>query len=227
MILVTAATAPAGRSIVEQLAASGQAVRALTRDPGSAGLPAEAEVVAGDLGDAESLKAAFDGVRTVFLLAVVPGFAPAFLGAAREAGVRRIVFQSSGAIVDGARTQPDDVAAFHDDLETQIRESGLEYTFLRLEVASSDALQWAFDVPGQLAKGDVIRGPYADAQVSPVHPADFAAVAVAALTDDAHAGKTYTITGGASFSLAEQVELLGEALGRPLRYQELTEAQAR
>ncbi|MBO3748453.1 NmrA family NAD(P)-binding protein [Streptosporangiaceae bacterium NEAU-GS5] len=227
MILVTAATAPVGRSIVEQLAASGQAVRALTRDPAGAGLPAEAEVVAGDLGDAESLKAAFDGVSAVFLLAVVPGFAPAFLGAAREAGVRRIVFQSSGAIVDGAATQPDDVAAFHDDLERQIRESGLEHTFLRLEVASSDALQWAFDVPGQLAKGDVIRGPYADAQVSPIHPADFAAVAVAALTDDSHAGKTYTVTGGASFTLAEQAELLGAALGRPLRYQELTEAEAR
>jgi uncharacterized protein YbjT (DUF2867 family) len=227
MILVTAATAPVGRSIVEQLAASGRAVRALTRDPSSAGLPQEAEVVAGDLGDAGSLKVAFDGVTAVFLLAVVPGFAPAFLQAAREAGVRRIVFQSSGAIVDGADPQPDDVAAFHHDLEQQIRASGLEYTFLRLEVASSDALQWAFDLPGQLAKGDVVRGPYADAQVSPVHPADFAAVAVAALTDDTHAGQTYTVTGPASFTLAEQIQLLAGALGRPLRYHDLTEQEAR
>ncbi len=42
MILVTAATAPVGRSIVKQLVAAGQEVRALTRDPEKAGLPAGA-----------------------------------------------------------------------------------------------------------------------------------------------------------------------------------------
>jgi uncharacterized protein YbjT (DUF2867 family) len=49
MILVTAATAPVGRSIVEQLLDGGRDVRALTRDPSEAGLPAGADVVAGDL----------------------------------------------------------------------------------------------------------------------------------------------------------------------------------
>jgi uncharacterized protein YbjT (DUF2867 family) len=141
LILVTAATAPVGRSIVEQLVAAGQPVRALTRDPGQAGLPAAAEIVAGDLADPASLAAAMAGVSAVFLLAAVPGFAPAFLAAAREAGVRRIVFQSSGAVRDGAGEQPNEIAAFHHDLEQQIRASGLEWTFLRLPVASADALQ--------------------------------------------------------------------------------------
>lgn len=227
MILVTAATAPVGRSIVEQLVAAGRDVRALTREPDKAGLPAAAEVVAGDLADPESLAAAFKGVSTVFLLAVVPGFAPAFLKAATEAGVRRIVFQSSGAVVDGAEEQPSDIAAFHHDIERAIRESGLEWTFLRLEVASADALQWAFDVPGQLKAGDVVRGPYAQAAGSPIHSADFAAVAVAALTDDEHAGQTYHLTGPASLTHVEQIRLIGEALGRPLRYEELDPAAAR
>jgi uncharacterized protein YbjT (DUF2867 family) len=84
MILVTAATAPVGRSIVEQLVAAGHDVRALTRDPAKAGLPAGVEVVAGDLSDPESLSAAFRDVSAVFLLAAVPGFAPAFLKAAKE-----------------------------------------------------------------------------------------------------------------------------------------------
>ena len=163
MILVTAATAPVGRSIVEQLVAAGRSVRALTRDPAKAGLPAGAEVVAGDLLDPASLPAAFKGVSAVFLLAAVPGFAPAFLKAAKDAGVRRIVFQSSGAVVDDVEKQPNQIAAFHHDIERAIRESGLEWTFLRLEVASADALQWAFDVPGQLRAGDVVRGPYAQA----------------------------------------------------------------
>jgi uncharacterized protein YbjT (DUF2867 family) len=227
MILVTAATAPVGRSIVEQLTAAGTPVRALTRDPSSAGLPEGAEVVAGDLNDPDSLAAAFDGVTSVFLLAATTGFAPAFLKAAAEAGVRRIVFQSSGAIVDDAESQPDDIAAFHDDIERQIRASGIEWTFLRLAVASADALQWAFDVPGQLEKGDVVRGPWADAQVSPIHPADFAAVAIAALTDAGHAGRTYAVTGPRSITHAEQVALIGRAHGRDLRYEELPEDEAR
>src|SRR5215813_2603319 len=117
MILVTAATAPVGRSIVEQLVAAGRGVRALTRNPATAGLPAAADVVAGDLADPQSLTSAFEGVTGAFLLAVVPGVAPAFLAAAKDAGVRRIVFQSSGAVVEGLATQPNDIAAFHDDIE--------------------------------------------------------------------------------------------------------------
>src|SRR5215208_1719512 len=158
MILVTAATAPVGRSIVEQLVAAGHPVRALTRDPAKAGLPLAAEVVAGDLSDPASLSAAFKDVTAVFLLAAVPGFAPAFLQAAKKAGVRRIVFQSSGAVDDDAEQQPNAIAAFHHDIERQIQASGLEWTFLRLEVASADALQWAFDVPAQLKAGDIVRG---------------------------------------------------------------------
>jgi uncharacterized protein YbjT (DUF2867 family) len=226
MILVTAATAPVGRSIVEQLTAAGTPVRALTRDPSTSGLPEPAEVVAGDLGDADSLAAAFDGVDSVFLLAAVPGFAPAFVKAAREAKVRRIVFQSTAAIDDTAEAQPNDMAAFHRDIEREIEDSGLEWTFLRLDVSSADALQWAFDVPGQLAKGDVVRGPYADAQVSPIHPADFAAVAIAALTQEEHANTAYHVTGPHSLSHREQIELIGAEHGRALRFEELTPEQA-
>jgi uncharacterized protein YbjT (DUF2867 family) len=227
MILVTAATAPVGRSIVEQLVAEGLEVRALTRDPAGSGLPAGAEVVAGDLMDAGSLGPAMEGVRAVFLLAVVPGSTAAFLEAARAAGVRRIVFQSSGAIEDGSDEQPNPVAAFHRDVEREIEASGMEWTFLRLEIASADALQWAFDVPSQLERGDVVRGPYADAAGSPIHPADLAAVAVAALTDDRHAGTIYRLTGPRSLTNAEQIELIGLAQRRTLRYEELSPAAAR
>jgi uncharacterized protein YbjT (DUF2867 family) len=227
IILVTAATAPVGRSIVEQLVAIGHPVRALSRDPEKAGLPEGVEVVAGDLADAESLAVAFQNVSAVFLLAAVPGFAPTFLKAAREAGVRRIVFQSSGAIVDGVEEQSNPIAAFHADIERQIRDSGLEWTFLRLAVASADALQWAFDVPAQIKAGDIVRGPYAEAAGSPIHPADFAAVAIAALTQDEHTGKIYDVTGPQSLTHREEVRLIGEALGRFLRYEELDEGQAR
>lgn len=227
MILVTAATAPVGRAIVEQLTAAGQPVRALTRDPDNTGLPATTEIATGDLADPQSLPLALKGVSAVFLLAVVPGFAPAFLAAAKEAGVRRIVFQSSASVDDTAPEQPHDVAAFHHDIEQTIRASGLEWTILRLELSAANALQWAFDVPAQLKAGDVVRGPYAQAAGAPIHPADFAAIAVQALTNNEHAGRTYTVTGPQSLTHAEQITLLGEALGRHLRYEELSPEAAR
>ncbi len=230
MILVTAATAPVGRSIVEQLVELSQPVRALTRGGGSqnaAGLPAATEIAEGDLAEPASLARAFAGVESVFLLAVVPGFIEAFLDAARAAGVRRIVFQSSGAVADGVDRQPNDIAALHHDIEQAIRASGLRWTFLRLDVASADALQWAFDVPGQLRVGDTVRGPYADAAGSPLHAADLAAVAVAALMSPEHDGQVYRLTGPQSLTHAEQIELIGRAHGRSLRFEELDEAAAR
>jgi uncharacterized protein YbjT (DUF2867 family) len=156
----------------------------------------------------------FDGVDALFLLAVVSGFAAAFVAAVATAGVRRIVFQSTSAIDDDVDMQPNDIAALHHDIEQIIIGSGLEYVFLRLDVASSDPLQWAFDVPRQLAQGDVVRGPYADAATSPIHPADFAAVAVAALTTGAYVGQALHVTGPVSLTHAEQIALIGAAHGR-------------
>jgi uncharacterized protein YbjT (DUF2867 family) len=227
MILVTGATAPAGRSIAEQLLASGQRVRALTRDANASGLPAGVEIVAGDLSKPETLPPALEGVSAVFLLAAVPGFAPAFLEAAKRAGVRRIVFQSSGAIDDAVDEQPNPIGAFHADIERAIEASGLEWTFLRLEVHAANALLWTIDLADQIKAGDVVRGPYGQAAGAPIHEADLAAVAVVALTSGEHAGAKYRLTGPESLTHVEQVQIIGQAIGRPLRYEELSPEVAR
>jgi uncharacterized protein YbjT (DUF2867 family) len=97
-ILVTGATGNVGRSVIDQLVERGADVRALVRDPAKASLPAGVQVMQGDLLDVDALRAAFDGVSTLFLLnAVVPDeFTQALLtlGVAREAGVRRVVYLS-------------------------------------------------------------------------------------------------------------------------------------
>src|SRR3954451_14087731 len=82
-VLVTGATGPHGGAVVEALLAARRPVRALTRDPlgeraralGRLG----AELVAGDLLDAESLAAAMSGTAAVY--AVTTPFAP---GAEKE-----------------------------------------------------------------------------------------------------------------------------------------------
>lgn len=97
-ILVTGATGTIGRNVVEQLVRRGADVRALVRDPAKATFPAGVNVVQGDLLDIDSLRSAFDGVSTLFLLnAVVPDeFTQALvaLNLARAAGIERIVYLS-------------------------------------------------------------------------------------------------------------------------------------
>ncbi|MGY3441764.1 MULTISPECIES: SDR family oxidoreductase [unclassified Bradyrhizobium] len=97
-ILVTGATGTVGRSVVEHLVKRGADVRALVRDPAKASLPAGVAAAKGDLLDVDSLRGAFAGISTLFLLnAVVPDeFTQALiaLNVAREAGVERLVYLS-------------------------------------------------------------------------------------------------------------------------------------
>jgi uncharacterized protein YbjT (DUF2867 family) len=97
-ILVTGATGQIGRHVVEHLIQCGADVRALVRDPAKANFPAGVTVVQGDLLDIDSLRGAFSGVSTLFLLnAVAPDeFTQALiaLNLAREAGIERVVYLS-------------------------------------------------------------------------------------------------------------------------------------
>jgi len=97
-ILVIGATGRVGRHVVDQLVKREADVRVLTRDPAKAAFPPSVEVVQGDLLDIDALRAAFSGIRTLFLLNAVTGdeFTQAIitLNIAREAGVERIVYLS-------------------------------------------------------------------------------------------------------------------------------------
>lgn len=98
IILVTGATGNVGRNVVDQLVGRGASVRALVRNPAKANFSADVELVQGDLLDVDSLRSAFQGVSTLFLLnAVVPDeFSQALvaLNLAREAGVQHVVYLS-------------------------------------------------------------------------------------------------------------------------------------
>ncbi|MGV0908283.1 SDR family oxidoreductase [Martelella sp. FOR1707] len=97
-ILVTGATGTVGRNVVDQLVKRGANVRALVRDPSKADFPAGVDIVKGDLLDVGSLRAAFSGVSSLFLLnaVVADEFTQALiaLNLAREAGIERIVYLS-------------------------------------------------------------------------------------------------------------------------------------
>jgi uncharacterized protein YbjT (DUF2867 family) len=97
-ILVIGATGRVGRHVVNQLIERNAKVRVLTRDAANANFPSDVEIAEGELLDLDALRAAFSGVRTLFLLNAVTGdeFTQAIitLNIAREAGVERVVYLS-------------------------------------------------------------------------------------------------------------------------------------
>ena len=97
-ILVTGSTGTIGTQVLNFLDGHGAEVRALTRSPEKANFPAGVTAVKGDLADIDSIRAALEGVSTLFLLAPnAPDEltqAMLALNAAREAGVKGIVYLS-------------------------------------------------------------------------------------------------------------------------------------
>lgn len=73
----------------------------------------------------------------------------------------------------------------------------------------------------------VVRAPYGAASRSLVHEADVAGVAVRALTEEGHGRKKYPVTGPEALTQVEQVRVIGEAIGRPLRWEEVPPETAR
>jgi uncharacterized protein YbjT (DUF2867 family) len=221
--LVIGATGNVGRQVVEELTSAGTAVRALARTPESAGLPASAEVVRGDLTNPAGLDACLAGVDAVFLVwpFLTSEAAPPVLEAiGRHA--RRVVYLSSMSVRDDLDVQAEAISGFHAEMERLIDRSGLEWTFLRAGGFASNTLEWA---PGIRAEG-VVRWPYAAAARSLIHERDIAAVAARALTGDGHRGARYALTGPEAVTQAEQVRLIGEAIGRPLRFEEISREEA-
>jgi uncharacterized protein YbjT (DUF2867 family) len=222
MILITGATGNVGRVVVERLADEGQPVRALSRRPERAQWPAGVEAAAGDLGDVASVRPALDGVESVFLFPA-PEVGAELVAAFEAAGVRHVVLLSSGAVEDGAEAQDGPIATRHHELEQLLRASGMSWTFLRPDTFAVNILPWSY----QTKHGDEVRGAYAEAAAPVVHEADIADAVVAALTSEGHAGKAYHLTGPELLTHADQARVIGEVLGRPIRYVEIDVEQVR
>jgi uncharacterized protein YbjT (DUF2867 family) len=212
MLLVTGATGHIGRELVRELEDTGVEFRVLVRDPArSIGLPESVERVVGDLGQPATLTPAFDGADKVFLL--VPGIGTEHtahaIAAARSAGVHHIVALSSYAVLGDPIPA---MGRWHHEREQMIRASGLSATFLRPCGFMTNAFDW---LP-TIREGGYVLDPTGPGRSAPIDPADIAAVAAVAITDEGHQGKDYVLTGGETFTLAEQVQILAKALGRDI-----------
>ncbi len=111
------------------------------------------------------------------------------------------------------------MAALHADIERLIAASGLESTIIRPGMFASNVLFWW---AAAIRAGDAVRWPYGAAETAPVDDRDVAAVAARTLYQDGHAGGDYVLTGPESLSQAEQVSVIGDVLGRQIKFEELS-----
>ncbi|MFI6779410.1 NAD(P)H-binding protein [Nocardia sp. NPDC050412] len=213
-ILVLAATGNVGSQLVPHLRAAGHSVRAGTRNPASADFPPDVQVVRAELSEPETLLDCLDDIDAVFLLWPLHTGAqlPNALDLITE-HARRIVFLGTGGISDLS----------FEDQEKLVHGCGIESVVLRPSTFAVNTLWWA----DEIRTGDIVHGIHGELPMCLIHETDIAAVAARVLTENAHAGVTYTLTGPELLTQAEQVRVIGEVLGRPLRWAELTSAQAR
>ncbi|MEV0526109.1 NAD(P)H-binding protein [Streptomyces sp. NPDC050439] len=224
-MLVTCATGNVGPHAVAELQKTGVTVRALVLkdDPNIGRLPEGTEIHYGDLADPDSLDTALDGVDGVFWMwpffALDVTTAPAVLRKI-EARASRVVVVSSVGVHIGLEPVDNNCHAY---LEALVEKTTLDWTFLRTTGFHANALGFA----GQIRQGDVVHFPYGAATRTSVHEGDLAAVGAVALTSEGHTGRKYLVSGPQQLSQEGQVRVIGEVIGRELRWQDIEHDAAR
>jgi uncharacterized protein YbjT (DUF2867 family) len=224
-ILVTGASGQIGREVVAQLGAAGLRPRALSRNPQRAGFPAGIEAVGGDLSVPETLDAALDDVGAVFLVWTAPLAAAARAIDRLASRAERIVFLSAPIRTNHPFfQQPNELRHVQEGVEALIEQSGARWTFLRPGPFALNCRNWWAP---QIRNGDVVRWFHGAAQIAAVHERDVAAVAVRALCDEQHGGHDCVLTGPESLTQREQLQIIGDAIGRTLTFDEVSPDTAR
>ncbi|GAA2961323.1 NmrA family NAD(P)-binding protein [Actinokineospora diospyrosa] len=205
-ILVLGATGKTGRRLHRALHEAGEPVRAASRQ----------SPTRFDWSIPDTWAGALSGASALYLVAPDdPTPIKAFVDQAAESGVRRFVVLSgrgldtpAGAIFPGMA-----------EAERAVRDLGVEWTVLRPNNFNQNFNEDLFHGPllaGRLAlPAGAVPEPFIDAQ-------DIADVAATVLTNGGHHGKTYDLSGPEALTFAEAVDIIAQAAGRPIKYEELT-----
>ena len=215
-LLVIGAPGNVGRPTCAGLLAKGTDVRALSRNEENfSRLPEGVEGTIGDLESGAGLAEACNGVEKVFLI-TSNGETETQRGlnavvAAREAGAKHIVFLSVGN-PDKQPVVPHYQAKL--PIEAAIRESGMDYTFLR----PNFFMQTDLSIIPVIKEHGVYSMPIGNIGNNRVDTRDIADCAVRVLTEDGHAGKDYFLHGPDTISGPSAAEVYANTFDRPVVY---------
>jgi uncharacterized protein YbjT (DUF2867 family) len=214
-ILVTGATGNVGGEVVRNLHKRGAGIRALARKPESVSFPKGVEVVAGDLTDPESIRAAVKGVDKLFLLnAVVADELTQALttyGIAKRAGVAHVTYLS---VYNAERFRDVPHFASKVSVESALHEFGVSYTSLRPGYFFQNDLA----LKPLLQQMGVYPMPIGTAGISAIDSRDIAEAAAITLTEHGHEGKTYDLVSSSLISGPGNAALWSKALGKQVTY---------
>ena len=201
--LILGGNGKTGRRVAQRLVGRGVPVRIGSRS----GMPPF------DWNDQQTWAASLRGVGSAYITyypdLAVPGAAEhvrQFVQQAVASGVRRLVLLAG-------RGEPQVLPS-----EQTVRDSGAEFTIIRAAFFCQNFSEAVFEPPpsGDIAfPGGDVAEPFVDAD-------DIADVAVAALTEDVHVGKTYELTGPRLLTFAEAAAEIARASGRDVRYVPVT-----
>jgi uncharacterized protein YbjT (DUF2867 family) len=220
MILISTANGKVGSEIVEQLLAKGTSIRVGAHNvaKAEANFPG-VNIVHFDYNDTNSIKAALEGVDTVYLAS--PGDFPSdpeknVVDLAKAAGVKRVVKLSAMGV------EADDSIPLR-QVENHIEASGLEYTILRPTWFMQN---YSTGMAGSVKSGTIYE-PAEQAKTGFIDARDIAAVAVKTLTETGHNGQAYALTGSESLDRNAVAAKLSSALGKTIQYVPINDEQFR
>ncbi len=200
LVLVLGGTGKTGRRVVDRLASRGVPTRIASRSANPSF----------DWGDQGSWDGVLDGVTAAYVSyapdLAIPGATDtirAFVERAVERGVQRLVLLSGRGEEEAQLC------------ERIVQGAGVEWTVIRASWFNQNFSEGEFldmVLAGEitLPAGD-IGEPFVDAE-------DIADVAVAALTEDGHAGQVYEVTGPRLLTFTEAVKEIARASGREIQY---------
>ncbi|RSD11881.1 NmrA family NAD(P)-binding protein [Amycolatopsis eburnea] len=232
MIVITAPTGRIGSKLVATLLTRDEPVRLVVRDP--AKLPAEAreraEVVVGSHRDPDVLDRALDGADALFWLmpadatasspyeAYVTASIPGADAVVRHAVPRVVIVSALGR---GSRIYAGHVSASH-AMEDLFRSTGVHLRALALPTFMDNILRQVATLENGVLPGTLP----ADFKMPWIATKDIAALAAGYLLDHTWTGQqSVESLGGEDLSYADITGILGDVLGKPVRY-ELAERAA-
>ncbi|HEY1657393.1 MAG TPA: NAD(P)H-binding protein [Candidatus Sulfotelmatobacter sp.] len=222
--LITGATGNIGSRVVERLLDRGERPRVFVRNAEKARsrYGDRVDIFVGDFADAAAMTAALTGVDAFLLVSSIDDLVArdeVAAKAAKAAKVKHLVKISSLAI-----PQKDvGTGVWHAQGEAAVRASGVPFTFIRPSGFMENCLWWARSIKSE----GVVRSSAGDGKSPVIHSDDIAAVATKALITQAYIGESLPVTGPELLSYPEMVAKIGAQLGKPLRFEALSDEEER